>query len=151
MREILTDRILVLLDLFYQLVSFAPFADYLHASPGKSADASRPARNLSEVSRMISQYGFLHDMHSLTAENRIALPEEFFNSFLKAHYLDGVGEYEDNADFAPDGCVSFMTIHQSKGLEFPVVIVGVPGRAPKEEQGSADAYCRGKIFPQETV
>jgi DNA helicase-2/ATP-dependent DNA helicase PcrA len=36
----------------------------------------------------------------------------------------GICEYEDESEYAPSGCVSFMTIHQSKGLEFPVVIVG---------------------------
>jgi len=36
----------------------------------------------------------------------------------------GITEYEDDSEYAPSGCVSFMTIHQSKGLEFPVVIVG---------------------------
>ena len=39
------------------------------------------------------------------------------------HFLSdgGIGEYEDEAEYAPKGCVSFLTVHQSKGLEFPVV------------------------------
>jgi len=120
-----------LLDLFYQLLSFEPFAGLLRMEPSEGAYATRPARNLSEISRMISQFCFLYNMHVVTEKNMIRLPESFFNSFLKAHYLDGVGEYEDNSEFAPDGCVSFMTIHQSKGLEFPVVITGSIGGAPK--------------------
>lgn len=39
-------------------------------------------------------------------------------------YAGGIGEYEDDSEYAPKGCVSFLTIHQSKGMEFPIVIVG---------------------------
>ncbi len=33
-------------------------------------------------------------------------------------------EYEDSEDPFPKGCVPFLTVHQSKGLEFPVVVLG---------------------------
>ena len=36
----------------------------------------------------------------------------------------GINEYEDPDRPFPQGHVQVMTIHQAKGLEFPVVVVG---------------------------
>ena len=44
----------------------------------------------------------------------------------------GISEYEDDSEYAPSGCVSFMTIHQSKGMEFPIVIVDSLGNTPRK-------------------
>ncbi len=120
-----------LLDIFYKLVAFEPFSGYLSADLKDDVLKSRAARNLSEISRLLSRFNHLHGMHSITPVNRISLPEELFNDFLRCLYVDGIGEYEDDSEYAPKGCVSFMTIHQSKGLEFPVVIVGSLGSTPR--------------------
>ena len=120
-----------LLDIFYKLISFAPFDEYLSADLQDNVLKSRAARNLSEISRLLSRFSYLHGMHSITPVNRISLPEELFNDFFRCLYVDGIGEYEDDSEYAPKGCVSFMTIHQSKGLEFPVVIVGSLGSTPR--------------------
>ena len=47
-----------------------------------------------------------------------------FNSFLRLLYDGGINEYEDPDHPFPRGYVQVMTIHQAKGLEFPVVMVG---------------------------
>jgi DNA helicase-2/ATP-dependent DNA helicase PcrA len=47
-----------------------------------------------------------------------------FPSFLRLLYEGGINEYEDPDQPFPKGYVQIMTIHQSKGLEFPVVAVG---------------------------
>lgn len=120
-----------LLDIFYRLVSFEPFKGYLSADLKGNIQETRAVRNLSEISRMLSKFCYLHGMHVITQNNKIILPEELFNIYLKYLYIDGVGEYEDASEYAPSGCVSFMTIHQSKGLEFPVVVVGSLGTVPR--------------------
>jgi DNA helicase-2/ATP-dependent DNA helicase PcrA len=48
----------------------------------------------------------------------------FFGSFNYALFRRSESEFEDAQDPFPKGRVSFMTIHQAKGLEFPVVIMG---------------------------
>ena len=133
-----------LLDIFYRIISFEPFKSYLEADLNDNVLESRAARNLSEFSRIISRYNYLHDMHRISFKNKLALPEEFFNIYLKYLYEDGVGEYEDESEYSPSGCISFMTIHQSKGLEFPVVVVGSLGNRPRKENDSLlfSAECR---------
>ena len=122
-----------LLDIFYKLISFEPFSEYLSADLQANVLKSRAARNLSEISRLLARFSRLHGMHSITPVNRIAMPEELFNEFFRCLYIDGIGEYEDDSEYAPKGCVSFMTIHQAKGLEFPVVIVGSLESTPKSK------------------
>ena len=58
--------------------------------------------------------------------------EWFFNSYLRFLYDGGISEYEDDAEYAPSGCVSFLTIHQSKGMEFPIVFVDSLGNIPRK-------------------
>jgi len=48
----------------------------------------------------------------------------FFSSYTYALYRLGESEYEDAEDPFPRGRISFLTIHQSKGLEFPIVVLG---------------------------
>ena len=121
-----------LLDIFYHLMAFEPFKGYLSVDLQSHVSETRAARNLSEISRLLSRFGHLHNMHSITPTNRNSMPEELFNTFFKYLYMDGIGEYEDESEYAPSGCVSFMTIHQSKGLEFPVVVVSSLGNEPRK-------------------
>lgn len=122
-----------LLRIFYRIIAFEPFNAYLNASPDEGASAVRAARNLSEISRMLSGFMGLHNMQFLSDDNKIDCPEQFFNEYLKYLYIDGIGEYEDISEYAPKGCISFMTIHQAKGLEFPVTVVCSLGGKPRDD------------------
>ena len=135
-----------LLDVFYHLIAHEPFRGYLQASLKDNVMKSRAARNLSELSRMLNKYAFLHDMHNVSASNKLAMPEEFFNIYLKYMIEDGVGEYEDESEYAPYGCISFMTIHQSKGLEFPAVVVGSLGNVPKRNSDPLLYTAESRFF-----
>jgi DNA helicase-2/ATP-dependent DNA helicase PcrA len=50
----------------------------------------------------------------------------FFVSYIFALYRLGETEIEDPEDPFPKGRIPFLTIHQAKGLEFPVVVLGNP-------------------------
>ncbi|MDE7430977.1 MAG: ATP-dependent helicase [Lachnospiraceae bacterium] len=135
-----------LLDVLYRLLSYEPFKTHLEADLNDNVFKSRAARNLSEISRIIKKYCFLHNMHGLTVSNKIAMPEELFNIYIKYLYIDGIGEYEDESEYAPSGCVSFMTIHQSKGLEFPVVVVGSLGNTPRRNSDPLLYSAENRFF-----
>ncbi len=135
-----------LLDIFYRILSFEPFKTHLQADLQDRVTESRAARNLSEISRMLSHFVFLHDMHSLNDRNKAVLPEELFNIYLKYLIEDGVGEYEDESEYAPSGCISFMTIHQSKGLEFPAVVVGSLGTFPRKHNDPLLFAAESRFF-----
>lgn len=122
-----------LLDIFYKIIAHEPFKTYLESDIKGNVLKNRAARNLSEISRMLGKYALLHSMYKISGENKVAMAEYLFNVYLKYMYIDGIGEYEDEAEYAPHGCVPFMTVHQAKGLEFPVVIVGSLDNIPRQK------------------
>lgn len=103
-------------DYFYQLVAEEPFATYVK-------DENR-ARNLAILSQLLNTFQAFYHFTVITYANREWLRRQFFNSFLWLLYEGGINEYEDPDQPFPKGYVQVMTIHQAKGLEFPVVVVG---------------------------
>ena len=104
-------------------------ADYLYAllslEPFKSAvKDENAARNLSIFSGLLNVFQNYYHYTVLTHGNRAYLRYSFFNSFLRLLYDGGINEYEDPDRPFPKDHVQLMTIHQAKGLEFPVVVVG---------------------------
>ena len=112
-------------NLFYDLLSFPLFADFLNEESMKGPDKGRAQRNLSKFSSFLSKFQYLHNISNIFIpkyfDNNI---KRFFNDYLPYIKDGGINEYEDDEEYAPSGCISFLTIHQSKGLEYPVVIVG---------------------------
>jgi len=99
---------------------------------------SRPMRNLGLFSQMLNKFEYLHHINVLTPAYLEKNLRDLFNQFLRFLHDGGINEYEDEAEYAPSGHVSFLTIHQSKGLEFPVVIVGSLGITPRKQYTDLD-------------
>ncbi len=111
------------LDLLYQLTSFAHFKAIVDAAQ-KDKDEG-PLANLGLITQYLGR--FIDDyVPILTAVNfhEGRFNRLFFGSFLYALFRRGESEYEDEDDPFPKGRIPFLTIHQAKGLEFPVVILG---------------------------
>jgi len=103
-------------DCLYRLIAVEPFRSMLR-------NESR-ARNLAIFSQLINTFQNYYHYTVVTWQNRESLRLHLFNSFLCLLYDGGINEYEDHDQPIPKGYVQIMTIHQSKGLEFPVVVVG---------------------------
>ena len=117
--------------LLYRLFGYEPFSSILNTDM-KSAGAAdiRPARNLAMFTKMIVNYedtakiSVLNGAVNDSGERWIDYStRRLFRIYLDRQISNGVNEYEDDSEYAPSGCVSFLTIHQSKGMEFPVVFV----------------------------
>ncbi len=103
-------------DYFYRLVAMEPFVTALKAED--------TARNLALFSRLLNIFQNYYHYTVVTHANREYLRFHLFSSFLRLLYDGGINEYEDPDRPLPKGFVQAMTIHQAKGLEFPVVVVG---------------------------
>jgi DNA helicase-2/ATP-dependent DNA helicase PcrA len=103
-------------DYFYRLIAFEPFASFV-----KDENC---ARNLAVLSQLLNTFQNYYHSNVVTFKNREYLRYNLFNSFLRLLHEGGINEYEDPEQPFPKGYVQVMTIHQAKGLEFPVVVVG---------------------------
>jgi DNA helicase-2/ATP-dependent DNA helicase PcrA len=133
--------------LFYQLISFDLFANFLSEESMSGPDKGRAQRNLSKFSTFLSKFEYLHNV------NNVFIPKyfdsnikKFFNDYLPYLKDGGIDEYEDDEEYAPSGCVSFLTIHQSKGLEYPVVIVGSLWDKPNDRPDEIKEYIDENIL-----
>lgn len=124
--------------LFYQLLQFPVFSRYLSEEALGGIDKGRAARNLSTLSKLLAKFEYLHFVSVLNVEYLEKNIRDLFNQFLRFLVEGGINEYEDETEYAPKGCVSFLTIHQSKGLEFPVVICGSLEAVPRKQHTDLD-------------
>jgi DNA helicase II / ATP-dependent DNA helicase PcrA len=127
-----------LTGLFYQLLQFPLFSQFLGEEVMNGVDKGRASRNLALLSQLLTKFEYLHFITVLNPEfiDRDLL--NLFNQFLRFLYEGGIDEYEDDSEYAPSGCVSFLTIHQSKGLEFPVVVCGSLEAVPRKQWTDID-------------
>lgn len=132
--------------LLYQMFEYEPFKTILGVDMTAGVVDVRPARNLALLSQVIGKYEYLHRIDVLNGKTIDSNTEKFFNMYMRLLYDGGINEYEDDAEYAPSGCVSFLTIHQSKGMEFPIVIVDSLSSVPRKNQRDLILDIEEKYF-----
>lgn len=112
-----------LLDLFYRVSGFKHFKAMYDLA--ERAQDEGPICNLGLITQYLAR--FMDEYVPIIPSSRIAdgsYVRLLFGSYLYALFRRGEAEYEDADDPFPKGRIPFLTIHQSKGLEFPVVVLG---------------------------
>lgn len=132
--------------LLYQMFEYEPFRSILSTDMTAGGVDIRPARNLALLSQIIGKYEYLHRIDVLNGKTINSDTEKFFNLYMRLLYDGGISEYEDDAEYAPSGCVSFLTIHQSKGMEFPIVFVDSLSGVPRKSQRDLLLDIEDKYF-----
>ena len=120
------------LDLFYQFCGFKHFKKMFDAAE-KGTDEG-PVCNLSLVSGYLSKY---IDENSALLTGKFLADKHFlihFTNYLYILFRRGESEYENSEDPFPKGRIPFITVHQAKGLEFPVVVLANPRKNDKKPQ-----------------
>lgn len=110
---------------------------------------SRESRNLSIFSQMLVKFEYLERMDIITPRNLDNKLRSFWNQYIRFLADGGINEYEDDSEYAPSGCVSFLTIHQSKGLEFPVVLVGSLNKDPESRYSEIEELLENEYSTKE--
>lgn len=145
-----------LLEIIYRILSREPFTTW----------KQEPERNLrlSKVTRLFEGYNSFNLDVLVANAAGTEIDDNFLNRFyyMFASYLieTGIDDDEDDEVIVPQGSLPIMTIHQSKGLEFPFVFVvmklgqeGKTGAAQMLEQTLAsfrqDLYPRSTRQPQD--
>jgi len=131
-------------DYLYELLGVEPFAGWV-------GDENR-ARNLATFSELLNVFQRYYHYTVVTGRNLSFLRLHLFNSFLRLLHEGGINEYEDPDQPFPKGHVQVMTIHQAKGLEFPVVVVGSLANqlsSAKDVDRTLGAYYQRSAFEPE--
>jgi DNA helicase-2/ATP-dependent DNA helicase PcrA len=114
-----------IVDIFYEIISNPPLLSWV--------DNPIKARNLAIFSDLLTKYQQYYRLPVIRSDNLTKLSATLFNSFFYAIRAAGLDEYEDPYNIFPSNHIQVMTIHQAKGLEFPVVIVGSLDKRPRTE------------------
>lgn len=120
-------------QLLYQLMQYDLFSKIVSVDLNDGLMNSLQSRNISILIHTIIKYEYSNNINILTPRNITRVVKRLFSDFLLFLFEGGISEYEDDEDYAPSGCVSFLTIHQSKGMEFPIVFVGSLFSTPREK------------------
>lgn len=135
--------------LIYRLFMFKPFSNILDTDLELGIVDIRPARNLAKLTQIVGKFEYLHNIDVITGISIVKNTEQLFNMYLKLLYDGGIAEYEDDEEYAPSGCVSFLTIHQSKGMEFPVVFVDSLSNVPRKSYKDILSRIEEKYYHRE--
>lgn len=114
-----------ILDLFYRLCGFSYFSHMFKLA--ETGGDEGPICNLSMISDYLARY--MEQTRSvITGASLIEgkLVADFFGRYVYGLFRLGESEYENDENPFPKGRIPFLTIHQSKGLEFPYVVLGAP-------------------------
>jgi len=115
------------LDLFYQLCGFDYFREMFDMAERKKDENpdEGPICNLALISQYLSRF---MEEHSAVITASFLKDDKFkhtfFSSYTYALFRLEETEYENAEDPFPKGRIPFLTVHQAKGLEFPVVVLG---------------------------
>lgn len=124
--------------MFYELLAFPLINQYMSVEYIGSAREGRRVRNLAALTKWFVRFEQRFSPVNVSLQEQVS---EFFE-FLSYMQENGQHEYEDESDYAPSGAVSFFTFHQSKGLEFPIVVVGSLESMPWQEQSWIEESLR---------
>ena len=123
----------MILDAFYRICGMSHFRQMLDLAE-QGVDEG-PICNLSLISQYLRR--FMDEYASLITAEVLAdnmLSKLLFGSYLFALWRLGESEYEDEEQPFPKGRIPFLTIHQAKGLEFPVVVLANPAKRDRGPQ-----------------
>lgn len=134
-------------EYFYRLLALEPFRNAIQDE--------NVARNFAVFAKLLNVFQNYYHYPVITHRNREYIRFHFFNSFLRFLYIGGINEYEDPDQPFLKGHVQVMTIHQAKGLEFPVVVVGslsTQVSSPKQvDRNLAPFYHRPPFEPENRI
>ena len=116
---ILSEQLnLSLKDIIYRLFAYEPFYSYF-----EDTENNRKSKNLSKLIDVISSFTYVNKIKALTSANAETFIKSFFSDFIDFIKEMRIREFEVESEDCADDEVNFMTIHSSKGMEFPVVVM----------------------------
>lgn len=106
---------------FYSFFQFDCFKKYFKLKDSSELEKN-PTHNLAIFTDLLDKYETLTKISKIPVDQLDTYIRYFFMTYLRQLREKKMDEYENRENF-PKNAIPFLTFHQSKGLEFPVVIV----------------------------
>ena len=127
MKEVLG---ITVMDVFYRIMSLPPFTG-LKNDPNYATRFAELTDLLDAFSAFTMQYGVLRSSSSTAGLISFRFLQSLYREFTGFIEAYGLNDPEDEDEVMPAGYVQVMTVHQAKGLQFPVVVVDNLGDTPR--------------------
>ncbi len=111
------------MDVLYRILSLKPFRK-LKEDPNYTARFALITSLIDSFTAFTERYGLLRSSSAGPGRLSFSFLRTLYYQFSGFIQVYGLNEPENPEDLIPAGFVQVMTIHQAKGLEFPVVVVG---------------------------
>ena len=125
-------------SILYECFQFSILSDFLDVDLKGSANHLRSAFNLALLTQIVTKFEANERVSVLTPSNLHSILVSFFGYFIRFLKEGGLEEYEGFDLATPSGSVSIMTVHQAKGLEFPITVVGSMEAVPRKQYTELD-------------
>lgn len=122
-RYILSDDFsLSIYDIYYRLFAYDPFYAYMLEED--------KAKNISRYLELVKKYQISNQVYVIDKSNIERFVGTFFYDFIDFIRNQRISEFEEDTKIPDVNSISMLTIHSSKGMEYPVVIMGSMTDAP---------------------
>ena len=113
---------ITVMDVLYRILSLEPFRS-LKVDPNYATRFAMITGLLDSFASFTDQYGVLRGSTRGPGKISQKFLTDLYNEFSGFIEAYGLNEPEDPDEIMPRGYVQVMTVHQAKGLEFPIVVV----------------------------
>lgn len=118
------------MDVLYRILSLPPFGT-IKNDPNYSKRFAQITDLLDAFSAFTQQYGVLRASSTGSKSISFEFLQSLYRQFSGFIEANGLNEPEDEENIMPSGMVQVMTVHQAKGLQFPVVVVANLNDTPR--------------------
>jgi DNA helicase-2/ATP-dependent DNA helicase PcrA len=118
------------MDVLYRILSLPPFGA-LKNDPNYGRRFAEITNLLDSFSAFTQQYGVLRASSTGSKAISFEFLQSLYREFSGFIEANGLNEPEDDENIMPAGMVQVMTVHQAKGLQFPVVVVANMSDTPR--------------------
>lgn len=133
-------------EFLYELFQFEIYKKFLLEKDVKNLKA---CRNLSVLSKILKSFQKYVNYQNISLKNDFKVVKYFFEKYISILKKSRIEDIYNEEDY-PSGCVPFLTIHQSKGLEFPVVIVFSLQTKPNVSSINSDLTSIERLVKKDT-
>lgn len=104
-----------LYDISYRLFAYDPFYTYMQEES--------KAKNLSRFLELFKSFSLISGIHKINVKNIDIFVNLFFFEFISFIKDQNITEFEEDTVIPVENTMSVLTIHASKGMEYPIVIM----------------------------